>query len=366
MTDRRDAEALLRAFYAEGQTQLPDRAYRTVHDRVDRTRQRVVIGSWEEPRMSTLARVAVAAAAVVAITVVGLNLVARTNELGPGAPTQSVVPSVTPSVVPSAGTNATASTAPLAVSNGLIAYSTLPGLGQLEITDILHGGDLYLIREGGEPRLIAGRGDGTTRNVCPAFSPDGNLLAFGAASPKGRAVEVVTVNPDGSTATFAHIAIPGTEPAVCPRWSADGARVAYLDGGTFVIRAMDGTTRDPADGDPSAPDFAPPDENGVLVSPSGDLVADEVRTPSIEIVVANVDGSEARTVYPNSLYSIAAWSPDSRRLLVMEDVSGIDFAIHAVSVDSPFDVVTIVSKVRVNSGRSFPGRGDVAWQPVFR
>ena len=62
------------------------------------------------------------------------------------------------------------------VSNGWIAYSTggqLPGS-----SDTVSGSDVYLVREGGKPRLIAGRVRGSTRNVCPAFSPDGTKLDF--------------------------------------------------------------------------------------------------------------------------------------------------------------------------------------------
>jgi hypothetical protein len=34
-----------------------------------------------------------------------------------------------------------------------------------------------------------------------------------------------------------------------------------------------------------------------------------------------------------------------------------------VSVDAPFEVLPIVVRVRVNHPRSWPGRGDVSWQP---
>ena len=48
----------------------------------------------------------------------------------------------------------------------------------------------------------------------------------------------------------------------------------------------------------------------------------------------------------------------------MQDVSGGDYTMLATSVDEPFDTVTIAAFVPVNHARSWPGHGDVAWQPA--
>ena len=40
------------------------------------------------------------------------------------------------------------------------------------------GSDVLMTRAGDSPKLVASRGSGDIWNICPAFSPDGRLLAF--------------------------------------------------------------------------------------------------------------------------------------------------------------------------------------------
>jgi hypothetical protein len=102
MTAPRDPDRLIRAFLAEGQTELPDRAYDAVRDSIDHTRQRAVIGPWREPRMSNLVRIAIAAAAVLVVAVVGINFLPRSTDNG-GGPLSSPTPSPSPIVLPATG-----------------------------------------------------------------------------------------------------------------------------------------------------------------------------------------------------------------------------------------------------------------------
>jgi hypothetical protein len=55
-------------------------------------------------------------------------------------------------------------------------------------------------------------------------------------------------------------------------------------------------------------------------------------------------------------YAIAAWSPDGQQVLLMEDVSGHDFTMHTIAVDSDFKA-TIVAAVRTNWGTVMAGFG---------
>lgn len=256
-----------------------------------------------------------------------------------------------------------------------IAYSTAPGDDQLlRVGDdgtgrpYLAGSDVFLVHEGGEPMLVAGRGDGATWNVCPAFSPDGTKLAFGVKSPSGRAVRVVGVTRTGETvAPSIKIRVAGSGFGPCPRWSRDGSRVAYVSGGKVIVRAFDGSSPPIADGDPMLEDFRRGNE--ALVSPAGDLVArlSVVGGGPSTVVVTRPDGShELRVPFVPGIYAVAAWSPDGRKLLVMEDISGRDFSMLAVSVNAPYDPVPIVGAVPVNHGRSWPRYGDVSWQPSGR
>ena len=91
MTAPRNTDQLIRAFLADGQTQLPDRAFDAVRRDIHRTRQRVVIGPWKEPTMSTITRVAIAAAVVVAVGVALINF-APIERFG-GNPAQPPTPS---------------------------------------------------------------------------------------------------------------------------------------------------------------------------------------------------------------------------------------------------------------------------------
>ena len=109
MTASRDLDRLIQAFLAEGRTDLPDESFDAVRAGIDRTRQRVLIGPWREPSMSTMYRLA-GAAAVVAALVAGLTLITGSSF---GPPHASATPTAFPSATGTPTLPAESSTAQL-------------------------------------------------------------------------------------------------------------------------------------------------------------------------------------------------------------------------------------------------------------
>ena len=94
MTAPREIDRLISLFLAEGPVELPDRAYDAVREDIEHTRQRVAIGPWRVPVMPTIARLGLAAVAVVLVGIVGINLVRGPGIGGTTPPTS--VPSASP------------------------------------------------------------------------------------------------------------------------------------------------------------------------------------------------------------------------------------------------------------------------------
>jgi hypothetical protein len=274
------------------------------------------------------------------------------------------------------------------VSNGWIAFSTQPGFPEALHECCGHGGDIYLVRDGVEPKLIVTRGSATTSNVCPAFSPDGQTLVYGHRDGSSRALILLAVSPDGSVSEKARLDVPGGGNVPCPRWSTDGTRLAYLDVSPagvplvqpagVVVRGLDGSTLVPGPTDPNLDDLSRTsslgDSNMPLKSPSGDWAVVDSRG----VIMERPDGSDGRVLltpegfaalvgYPGSLspYSLPAWSPDRRFVLALGDVGGPGFAMAAISVDSPAQSIVLARYVAVNSASNWPVRRDSSWQAVF-
>lgn len=244
-----------------------------------------------------------------------------------------------------------------------IAYSTSPANDQMRRSGYRGGSDVFIVKPGGTPVLVAGRGNGNMWNVCPAFSPSGKLLAFGQKSPRGQSVRVVRVLQNGSIGEVRTVLAVRRSRAPCPKWSADSKRIAYRDAtGKLVVMTIGGAIRSRRAGDPTTKAFSR--SEAAVVSPDGALVAHREPNVTCKLVFSRRDGLSRQIVddFPCS-YAIAGWSPDSQKLLVMKDMDGRHFAMVALPVNAPADAARVVTHVRVNHARSWPGYGDVSWQP---
>ena len=96
MTAPNDLDRQLEAFLAYGPTELPDPSFDVVRERMETIDQRVVIGPWRTPIMNKLVSIGLGAAAVVAIAIIGAQLLGPPAPDGPG-----VAPSPSPSTVAS-------------------------------------------------------------------------------------------------------------------------------------------------------------------------------------------------------------------------------------------------------------------------
>jgi hypothetical protein len=109
MSTDRDTTRIVRSWLEEGATALPDRVLDAVLDQVPATSQR---RAWWPARrfgaMNNFAKLAVAAAAVVVVAIVGFNLLPRSGGVGgtgptpTSNPTETSMPTPTPSSAPTA------------------------------------------------------------------------------------------------------------------------------------------------------------------------------------------------------------------------------------------------------------------------
>jgi hypothetical protein len=139
-TDR-DVDRIVRSWLEEGVTALPDRVLDAVLDQVPTTSQR---RSWWSARrlneMNNALKIAIVAAAVVVIAVVGFNLVPRRGGIGgPGpspiatpTPTPTQTPTPTPSPLPS-GVLTEFPEGPLAAGTYTLAPYTATGEGMCHV-----------------------------------------------------------------------------------------------------------------------------------------------------------------------------------------------------------------------------------------
>ena len=277
---------------------------------------------------------------------------------------------------------------PAPVQNGWIAMSSQPGYRQTFTTDWAAGSDIYFLREDETPRIVVERGVDMKRNVCPTFSPDGALLAYGELAGTEASIVVLDVDDTGVVRESRRFPVAGPASlAPCPRWSRNGTHLAYLDGvrwdtegslvspGTRVaVIALDGAAVASTADDPSVDDlrrtgtFDPlhsPDGADPLVSPDG--LRRVTCQEDVGYVIGPIDGSSDERLLRSDAcnYSMAAWSPDGTQILLLSDGGRhANVGLLAAAGGTMRAGSDYLGSVPVNGARSWPGRGDVSWQSV--
>jgi hypothetical protein len=248
--------------------------------------------------------------------------------------------------------------------------------------------------------------------IAPPTTPLATIAASATTEPKSTAIAATTtptaVPPSATptiTPTPAPVARQLTSGGCCvqPAWSPDGQEVWYLDrpseaapsglwgvsaeggeprfitdklgiyspdralfaypqaGQTFIEQAADGTRW-----------TVPANGRAISFSPDGTRIAWQVASSSInfdrrsvEIWVANVDGSAARRVAAISGGGLGDWLPDGQRLLVSGRDSGDRVSFFAtVNVDDG-SLVTVLEAPNLRGGQVSPGGGWLAYQVAF-
>ena len=228
---------------------------------------------------------------------------------------------------------------PPAPSGGWIVYSAPDPVPGLNLIPDANATALYAVRPGEEPRLLVP--GGREQHVCPSFSSDGSLLAYGERSIGGDGATAVVVAPfeEGRLGEplwrFSDFEGTGVQP--CAEWSQDGW-LAMLDeaGAMRIVDPNGAITAIP--GGPSAPVYLPdPESSSMRFEWSPDATRIAVVNRDEILIVRSGGDSSIVALPPGARTASVAWSPDGSTLLV-----GRRDRLWWISMDGPDHEITDV------------------------
>ena len=173
---------------------------------------------------------------------------------------------------------------------------------------------LWIVNADGSGKTKLSRGDVQER--WPAWSPDGTRIVFEHLSGSGRDANghfidadryLVTVGPDGRNRKVLN---RGGWTEEAPAWSPDGQLLAFTSVGSVQLSDVDGSNHHAIIGGGYW-------NGGLSFSPDGHRIAfvrgDRTRSA---IHIANIDGTDERVIFDRDVQAVAPrWSPDGQRLL---------------------------------------------------
>ena len=166
MTQRRDIERLLDHWFSAGPDQASDRVVDIVTDRIERQSQRPAWRlHWRLSPVNAYAKIAVAAAAVLIVAIVGYNLLPA-GSTGTGGPAATPAPTASPTPTP-APTASPTRTRPPGAFGGTVSYQSDGAPATTEIDAVADGAGVS-----GTAVSTSRSGTHSVRLACAAKSRD--------------------------------------------------------------------------------------------------------------------------------------------------------------------------------------------------
>jgi WD40 repeat protein len=323
MTDQRELDRILGAFFVEGTNELPDRVISAALEQIDHTPQRHAARTpWRLPRMNTFARVA--AAAVLGLFAIGGTLYLAGLRQLPVGPSASLHESATPSelAVPAAVivfNRAVGEETRLWVANadGSEARELAPDLGGCQGWPAWSPDGTRLLFSRIECGFMTGLGDASTRlYLTDASGSETQMVDTGCVRPCLSDSNGV-FSSDGRRILFLRlnsIDEPSATPAIAgkPAPSTEIWVLAEMDLATGRVTELAELSRSSP---PSNPHWSP-DRTQVVFDREIPSESPTDGAGSPEVMVADADGQKLHRVSPYDWSSFSAgWSPDGTRIL---------------------------------------------------